>query len=459
MSTNDKDDDKTIIQNSIEGINISKEGDRTETTGTVSATLEDLSKSGLSDQSSLVMKEEVGVPTLVIFTFDQKGGQFPLDNGKSLQVGRENADIIISHRSVSALHCTFSNEDGIIFLMENGSTNGTFLNRERLKSHRRVIVDDDDDIYIGQIKVRILMPESRPLSSSSTEGLLGQDLPKEDITLEVRAPVSAQEASPNHIRQFRRNQVSVARHRESLSENENLVGPFVRFWAFAGDLIFNHFIMVLLFHFQFSLDIIEGLKKSWFQEINTVLSELLGMSSLVDILIIPLFIFFIFRLLCILLFGVSLAQAMMGLRGMHGFLWNRLGGVIRVFWEFLLGGFIIFDIPLLWKKRSLKELFSRTAIVNGSPVVRLVASCTLIPLMMLLPFVSDFILHWDYRKGIVVTPYNIPPLFTKKVEKGSFFDFSSNSLQVIGSPIFDKNRFLFLVGYKIVSKNKKKILS
>ena len=478
VSTNDKDDDKTIIQTSIEGINISKEGDRTETTGTVSATLEDLSESGLSEQSSLVMKEAVGVPTLVIFTFDQKGGQFPLSNGKSFQVGREKVDIVISHRSVSALHCTFSNEDGIIFLMENGSTNGTFLNRERLKPHRRVIVDDGDDIYIGQVKVRILMPESKgtsnedfsasqvgeqtivesqPFPSQSPEGLLGQDLPKEDVTLEIRAPVSAQKSSPSRIHQYwgKKNQVSIARHRESLSEDVNLAGPFVRLWAFAGDFIFNHFIVILLFHFQFSLDIIEGLKKNWLPEINTVLGELLGMSDLADILIIPLLIFLVFRLFCILLFGVSLAQAMMGLRGMDGFLWNRLGGVIRVFWEFLLGGFIIFDIPLLWKKRSLKEFFSRTAIVKGPPIVRFVASVTLIPLMMVLPLVSDFILQWDYHKGIVVTPYNLPPLFTKKVQKGSLFDFSSLALQVSSSPVFDKDQFLFLVGYKIVSKNKK----
>ena len=480
MSTDNKDEDKTIIQTSLKGVKTSQKGDRSKRIGTASATLADLSGSGLSGRSSPVNKEEVSVPTLVIFTSDHKGEKFPLSNGKSLQVGREKVDIVISHRSVSALHCTFSNQDGITFLIENGSTNGTFLNRQRLRPHRRVIVDEDDEIYIGQVKVCVLMPKSKGTShedfpspplreqtmakaqqspSQSTEDLLGQD--QNDITLTRQAPKEG--ASRERIRNYwgkRRgqNQVSIGKNRKSPSEGIPLAGPFFRFWALAGDFLFNDFIVALLFHFQFSLDIIEGLKKDWLQEINVTLGELLKMNNPVDLLVIPLLIFGLFRLLCIVLFGVSLAQGLMGFRGMYGFIWNRLGGVIRAFWELLLGGFLIFDIPLLWKKRSVKELLSRTAIINGPRILRLFSSVTLIPLMMALPLASDFILQWDYHKGFVVTPYNVPslPSKEKKAEENLFFDFTSRSFRVSSSPIVDKDRFLFLTGYNITSKNKSK---
>ena len=111
---------------------------------------------------------ELHHPSLVLLNSDQSNQSFPLIEGKALQVGRQQADIIISHPSISTRHCTLTNQEGIIFLMENGSSNGTFVNAQKIRPHHRVIVDKDDDIHLGLVKVQIYPPSPPPPTASDS---------------------------------------------------------------------------------------------------------------------------------------------------------------------------------------------------------------------------------------------------------------------------------------------------
>src|SRR5690606_28813624 len=53
-----------------------------------------------------------------------------------------------------------------------------------------------------------------------------------------------------------------------------------------------------------------------------------------------LLVFFILRLMTSLSFGVSIGQLLVGMRGGKRFLWNRVGGGIRVLLGFILGPFL-----------------------------------------------------------------------------------------------------------------------
>lgn len=518
MSANNKnsDQDEPTVQISLDQLTAPEKSEQPQETSTIEideATLVDTAHQ--AGHTGRPVSKEVDIPTLAISTPDGKTEKFPLTNGESLQVGREQADIVIPHPSVSALHCALFHQDGIVFLMENGSTNGTFLNGKRLKAHRRVIIDEDDQVYIGQIKASILMPQQpQPLAESAENAATGEfatgitlvqaSPPAENLTpsttqvkqtteateeavIEKRPTVPAKktataqkdgsdskiqitesgqegrESSQTRIRKYwamrrgAKGRIPINRAKDT-DEKVSLANPFVRCWALLGDFAFNSFIVALLFHFPFSLDLIEGFKKNWLQEITPTWGEFAGINDPLDTLIIPTLVFVIFRLLCVLLLGVSLAQAVMGLRGGSSLLWNRLGGITRVFWEMILSGFVVFDLPLLWGKRSAKEFLSKTTIINGTGNIRLIASLVLIPLMMVLPLISGLILQWDYRDGMAVTQYNLLPLPDKErpPEKTPFFDFTSKVFQLSSFPAVDQERFLLLLGYDIISQNKKK---
>ena len=155
----------------------------------------------------------------------------------------------------------------------------------------------------------------------------------------------------------------------------------------------------------------------------------------------------------------------MGLRGVGwggggSFLFNRLRGVLRVCHELVLGPLLVFDLSLLRKKRSVKELLSRTEIVNGPMLPRLLCAIIFVPLMVGLALASNFISQWEYRQGLTVTKFNLPSITGKGangIDKAPFFELTSNTFQVSSFPDVDERRLLFLFGHDISSKHKKKI--
>jgi pSer/pThr/pTyr-binding forkhead associated (FHA) protein len=83
-----------------------------------------------------------------------------LDGGQSFDlvkdltlIGRdETCDIRIDHKSISKLHCVLVKTDGLIFLRDLGSTNGTRVNNQRV---RRAALLPNDTLAIANLKYSV----------------------------------------------------------------------------------------------------------------------------------------------------------------------------------------------------------------------------------------------------------------------------------------------------------------
>lgn len=76
-----------------------------------------------------------------------QGGEFPLKPSKQVVIGRSSdLDMVLVEDMVSRKHAKISSQDGRIVIEDLGSTNGTFVNGEKIKQAR---LKEGDRILIG----------------------------------------------------------------------------------------------------------------------------------------------------------------------------------------------------------------------------------------------------------------------------------------------------------------------
>jgi pSer/pThr/pTyr-binding forkhead associated (FHA) protein len=91
----------------------------------------------------------------------------PLDGGAPVElvkdlvlVGRkDDCDLRLEHKSVSKMHCVIVKTDGLLFLRDLGSTNGTRVNGQRV---RRAALLPNDQLGIANYKFRVHLGPDEP---------------------------------------------------------------------------------------------------------------------------------------------------------------------------------------------------------------------------------------------------------------------------------------------------------
>jgi pSer/pThr/pTyr-binding forkhead associated (FHA) protein len=96
---------------------------------------------------------------LEVTTGPATGRKIVLAAGQALQVGRtEWAEFAVpKDEQMSSVHFAIENDGGGCYVKDLGSTNGTFLNRRRLKAQERVSVGDGGEIIAGRSVFMVLV--------------------------------------------------------------------------------------------------------------------------------------------------------------------------------------------------------------------------------------------------------------------------------------------------------------
>ncbi|PYS98076.1 MAG: hypothetical protein DMF63_17635 [Acidobacteria bacterium] len=83
--------------------------------------------------------------------------RFDLEQGRRLSIGRTKAnDIALDHASVSKMHASLMlSSEGKLVIADTGSTNGTYLNEERIAYGKAIEIFGGDKVKFGSIDVAI----------------------------------------------------------------------------------------------------------------------------------------------------------------------------------------------------------------------------------------------------------------------------------------------------------------
>jgi hypothetical protein len=101
-----------------------------------------------------------------------QGGEFPLEENREVLVGRSSdLDMVLVEEMVSRKHARLQLSQGRIEIEDLGSTNGTFVNGERIT---RMSVGEGDRILIGSNILRVVSLDTdaarSPMKASATPG-------------------------------------------------------------------------------------------------------------------------------------------------------------------------------------------------------------------------------------------------------------------------------------------------
>jgi pSer/pThr/pTyr-binding forkhead associated (FHA) protein len=140
-------------------------------------------------------------------------GTAPIDIVKDLTlVGRqEDCDLRLDHKTVSKMHCIIVKTDGLLFLRDLGSTNGTRVNGQRV---RRAALLPNDQLAIASHKFGVALDPDGPAPANvdTTQQLD----PKEVANLRKESlPVSTAESARSPIQRVQPNPLA-----DRYAENE-----------------------------------------------------------------------------------------------------------------------------------------------------------------------------------------------------------------------------------------------
>ena len=83
-----------------------------------------------------------------------QGGEFALEEGREYVVGRSSeCDMVLVEDMISRAHATFVVQNDKVILRDNGSTNGSFVNGERISEQ---VLNENDRVLLGTSIIKLL---------------------------------------------------------------------------------------------------------------------------------------------------------------------------------------------------------------------------------------------------------------------------------------------------------------
>jgi hypothetical protein len=336
---------------------------------------------------------------------------------EQLTIGSEIGNIVIADPSISPRHVTFNLQDAVISLIDHGSVSGTFINGKKVDPGKQVIVEETDIVMAGDLEVRFKVT-SNPSSA--------EEVPKVPPQQPEKVPITSVDVTKDRLKSGEKmkeeaNKKSSKNKKSSLSISSptSSANAIVRVLAVSADLLLAYSLFVIFYPFDevreyldyVPASIAELLGIEWgplwdsIKDENQNFFQLFSdMGELIprEINLLPILIIFgMIRLISTLFYGVSLSEFFLGIRPYGNGIWARVGGVLRVIIGCGTWPFVVFDLPSIISRRTLKDFLTFTNITVPSKLISMIGILLYLPVVLSLALLSPLI------QGIEI-PFEIP---------------------------------------------------
>jgi pSer/pThr/pTyr-binding forkhead associated (FHA) protein len=127
-----------------------------------------------------------GIPKLIVLSAQLRGQKFELEGKDEFALGRtEESDFPVPDPTISGHHCTlFVLEDGRFAVRDEGSTNGTRLNNEKLEPGDEQVLKNGDILQAGGVEMLFDNESSRSEGSATQTVISLKDTDTSEVSTE-----------------------------------------------------------------------------------------------------------------------------------------------------------------------------------------------------------------------------------------------------------------------------------
>jgi len=349
-----------------------------------------------------------------------------------LTVGSEVGNIVIADPSVSPRHCTFILQEEVVSVLDHGSVSGTFINGQKIPPGRYIILEENDNIKVGDLEVQI----------HAKNEAIKQEIPEEELVeeeVEAEEEIEEEEAVEDEKVAVKREpklamlkkwfKIKPSKTKKD-GKKSNLIAisgnssyatnSLVRVIAVLCDLLIAYALSIVFMPFDefrtFVADVPEMLGSlldiDWnglwsvineeYAFVGEILKDLYSFFSTTFNFGPLILLFFAVRLISTLLLGVSISEAFLGVRSHGNIIWKRLGGVLRVIIGMITGPFLIFDVPALISKRTFKEFMTFTHSYISSKFITILGVIFYVPVLIVIVLLSPLLQGLELPEPIPV---------------------------------------------------------
>lgn len=363
---------------------------------------------------------------------------YPLSH--QLSIGSEIGNIIIADPSVSPRHASILLQEEVISIIDHGSVAGTFVNGTKIPPGKFIILEDSDQIKVGDLEVKIGVKTTAVENTGfAPPGHTHLDEKEEEEVEEAEEEVEEEEEEeadePEMEKTITKSKVYTPAQnklgaKKPLSKKSKIsftlpsydaTNSLIRVFALTGDLLLSYIILVIFTpfdDFRNFLDSIPALIAETFDfewrnlwilvsdeapQFAEALSGIYGLlNDIVPVLHLVL-IFFLLRFVTTIIFSVSISEFFFGITGNFNKIWARIGGAFRVIIGMITGPFLIFDFPALASKRTFKEFITLTNTFVNSRVMTFFGIVLYLPLLLVIILISPMVVGLEVVEPI---PFN-----------------------------------------------------
>lgn len=333
-----------------------------------------------------------------------------------LSIGSEIGNIVIADPSVSPRHATFILQDEVVSVIDHGSVSGTKVTGKKITPGKYIILTETDLITVGDLEIRIKVGrESVPVEViPEIPGADDERKKEEEVQATPLVKIKSGFDAKAHLKKTAKNKKPI-----SINKSDS-ANALIRVFAVLCDLILSYSLLVILTPFDEFRDFIDFLpnalnelfKIDWMAFWSTLRADYGFFGQMLQdghafftstLNIVPLLVTFILtRFITTLILGVSLSELCLGIRASGNIIWTRIGGGFRVLIGIITWPFIIFDLPSIVSKRTLKEVVTFTHISLPSKFYAILGILFYLPVILTMALISPLVQGLEFPQSIIV---------------------------------------------------------